>query len=47
MNTVMTLMYYYAGVVHDDRKSHRWARVEKGNLDYDSRNRASDWKIHK
>ena len=28
----MTSMYYYAGVVHDDRKSHIWARVGKGNL---------------
>ena len=43
MNTDMTSIYYYAGVVHDDRKSHVWARVGKRNLYYDSRNRASAW----
>jgi len=44
MNTDMTSMYYYAGVAHDDRKSHRWARVGKENLEYDCRNRSSAWK---
>ena len=44
MNTDMKSMYYYAGVVHDDRKSHRLARIGKVNLDYDSCNRASAWK---
>ena len=44
MNIDMTSMYYYAGMVYDNRKSHRWARVGKGNIDYDSRNRASAWK---
>ena len=32
MNTDMISMYYYAGVSHDDRKSHRWERVGKGIL---------------
>ena len=44
MNTDMTSMYYYAGVSYDDRKNHRWAIVDKGNLIYDSRNRACAWK---
>ena len=41
MNADMTPIYYCAGVAHDDRKCHIWARVGKGNLDCDSRNRAS------
>ena len=44
MNTDMTSMYHYAGVAHDDRKSHIWARVGKENLEYDCRNRSSAWK---
>ena len=44
MNTDMTSMYYYSGVAHDSRKSHRWGSVGKGNLDYDSRKRSSTWK---
>ena len=28
-NIDMKSMYYYAGVAHDNRKSHRWAKVGK------------------
>ena len=41
MNTDMTSLYYYAGVAYDNRKSHRWARVGKENIEYDCRNRSS------
>ena len=44
MNIDMNSMYYYADVVHGDRKSHIWAKVGKGNIDYDSRNGARAWK---